>query len=325
MTRRGPEFNDVRRDLTVRLPLTTAGLLALRQLEKWHLLQRPKTEMTISAWERRAAFLNKIYQRISSSSESDSGGVFSQDELSRLAINHPFEICCFHAANTADDIKFIQWLLENQYANCAMVEGDAVLVADQVVMGHPPVWYADLRFIDWVKMLAQIKPPLLIKVDFKNDSVIEGCLRILQQQKADGIISHSLVLNADVLTGPGGGNPVIQPVKFLQLCREKLPGELVSLSWTTGYNGRGYTPKMMEKMLQVAGNIDLVTLAVNMHHLFLAGDNTTKLNDSLTRFINSGQRRSVTAFCNRVLTEEEEDVVLTVTDPTKTIYALKWS
>jgi hypothetical protein len=57
-----------------------------------------------------------------------------------------------------------------------------------------------------------------------------------------------LWFNADLLSGPGGGEPVFDPKAFLADCTSAFPSATLSLGWTTGSAG-SYTADTLRPML----------------------------------------------------------------------------
>merc|ERR1712032_363956 len=144
----------------------------------------------------------------------------------------------------ADDLTLISWshatnskaLLEQALADSTMmIEADVSLGAENVpIMAHPPANTSDLtlqQFLESVLVSTESGKKKGIKLDFKFLEVVEPSLRQL-----DGLrdkLKMPLWLNADILQGPGGGDPV-EGNAFLDVCKRIFPEATLSVGWTTG-------------------------------------------------------------------------------------------
>jgi hypothetical protein len=111
-------------------------------------------------------------------------------------------------------------------------------------MAHPPDRHSDLSFDDWLKAMAA--NGRCIKVDFKEPAVVTPVLECLHRESFP---AHRLMLNADILRGPGGG-PSQFSVDDLRLCREAYPGAVISIGCTTGPNAGPYSDTQIGNLLQ---------------------------------------------------------------------------
>jgi hypothetical protein len=74
-----------------------------------------------------------------------------------------------------------------------------------------------------------------LKLDFKEWGAVVPALKLLLQQMAEtNTRGTPLLLNADVLRGPNGGRPAIDPHRFVRECLLHHPQAVLSLGWTTG-------------------------------------------------------------------------------------------
>ena len=131
-----------------------------------------------------------------------------------------------------------------------------------------------------------------IKLDFKEADCVAPCLALLvahgvgmgvdnaatNQKEAAATTalpgvstarSMPLWLNADVVCGPGGRDP-IPGQAFVRRCVAACPGATLSLGWThTGTPVLGYTASMVSAMLRLCEDVPQhVTLAASAAHLF---------------------------------------------------------
>jgi len=149
-----------------------------------------------------------------------------------------------HAVNSARDLE--TYLADS---TVHMVEGD-VSVSDrgELIMAHPPVRESDLALNEWANAL--VGSDRGIKLDFKSPQVIAGALTLLDQLDPQ----VPVLVNADVLRGPGGGEPRINPQQFIGLCQRIYPDAILSVGWITKHLAEGsYTDNEVDQML------DLVT------------------------------------------------------------------
>jgi len=148
----------------------------------------------------------------------------------------------------ANDLTRVSWshatnskaLLDQALADSTMmIEADVSLGPENVpIMAHPPANTSDLslvQFLEYVLASTESGAKKGIKLDFKFLGVVEPSLHIL-----DGLrdkLKIPLWLNADILQGPGGGNPV-EGNDFLNVCKKVFPGATLSTGWTTGPEGQ---------------------------------------------------------------------------------------
>jgi hypothetical protein len=115
-------------------------------------------------------------------------------------------------------------------------------------MAHDPITsqHADFPpFSQWLSVtLRHMSNPgnkkIGLKLDFKDFSAVEPCLKEIKKHHA--LISHKypIWLNADILQGPHGRPSSIDASEFVQLCKDygfvELDECTLSLGWTTGTN-----------------------------------------------------------------------------------------
>jgi len=111
-----------------------------------------------------------------------------------------------------------------------------------------------------------------IKLDFKDPRAVEPVLQILRRAIDKELQEETLQqrhhlqvwLNADVLQGPGGSPSLFVAQKFIATCMKEFPYAVLSLGWTTGATGTGYTREMVEEMISECKGVpgDQLTFAV---------------------------------------------------------------
>merc|ERR1712210_290929 len=157
----------------------------------------------------------------------------------------------------ADDLTRVSWshatnskaLLDQALADSTMmIEADVSLGRGNTpIMAHPPANTSDLslqQFLESVLASTESGAKKGIKLDFKFLGVVEPSLQLL-----DGLrerLAIPLWLNADILQGPGGGDPV-EGSDFLNVCKRIFPGATLSVGWTTEPKGQ-YSKDDFEKM-----------------------------------------------------------------------------
>ncbi|MBI1774535.1 MAG: DUF2181 domain-containing protein [Proteobacteria bacterium] len=126
--------------------------------------------------------------------------------------------------------------------------------AGGVMMAHPPASTSDLTFEAWIEAVAGGGKGA--KLDFKHPAVVDPCLAKLTSMRAAGRLAIPIMLNADVLPGPGGDPSLFQAAGFIARCgafREAV----LSLGWTTGpVAGGSYSEAMALDMLRLAAPVD---------------------------------------------------------------------
>ena len=110
-----------------------------------------------------------------------------------------------------------------------MIEADVSAgEAGQPIMAHPPDTQSDLSldlFLETVLTATEGGARKGIKLDFKSLDILQPSLEALKRLEAR--LEFPVWLNADILRGPGGGEPVSAEV-FLQLCSRYLPSATLS-------------------------------------------------------------------------------------------------
>ncbi len=147
------------------------------------------------------------------------------------------------------------------------LEGDVSLGENsQIIMAHPPARESDLTLDEWLETVIASRRG--IKLDFKVPEIVEPVLQRLQSEQAAE--KAPLMLNADILPGPGGKPSAFQPEKFVTLACHYCPAAILSLGWTTTPDAaEGYTRAMTQTMENMLGdNCQLVTFPVRAIYYF---------------------------------------------------------
>ncbi|XP_048847616.1 protein FAM151B-like isoform X1 [Brienomyrus brachyistius] len=154
----------------------------------------------------------------------------------------------YHAANSRSRIA------EGLQSSSLMIEADIILRGyepTEPIMAHPPATDSDITLHDWLKEVLMSDKG--IKLDFKSLQAVAPSMRLLEEVR--GHLLGPVWINADILSGPGGKATPLDPVSFLQAVSQGLPGDVLSLGWTTGWspniNNPGYSWEMVQEMEKV--------------------------------------------------------------------------
>ena len=182
-----------------------------------------------------------------------------QQQLDQLGVARPGDVGWVHGANNRAKLEAA--LID---PTVHYVEGDISLGEDgRAIMAHPPATTSDLLFIDWLH--ATIAAGKGAKLDFKTPAIVEGCLREAKQHALGRI---PLMVNADLLVGPGGKPVIFDPTKFLALHKKYLPQSLLSPGWKVGDGGTSYSREMLTEMWDLMRPVrSQVTLCFHAWHL----------------------------------------------------------
>lgn len=183
-----------------------------------------------------------------------------QQQLDQLGVTRPGDVGWSHGTNSRQK-------LAAALADPAVhyVEGDISLAADgQVIMAHPPAASSDLPFTDWLHAIVAAGKGA--KLDFKSPAVVERCL---VEAKRHALGQIPLIVNADLLLGPGGKPPIFDPAEFLALRKKHLPQAILSPGWRVGDNGTSYSREMLMEMRELLRPVrGAVTLCFHAWLLF---------------------------------------------------------
>lgn len=141
-------------------------------------------------------------------------------------------------------------------------------------MAHPPKTEGDVTLGEWVSQLTTAGKGM--KIDIKTPDCLDDCISLLRKRHDGGT---PLMVNADVLRGPGGRLPVWDPVHFIKHMRRGLPHAICSPGWTTEcLGGLLYTEEMVREMAALAKNCDgLITFPVRACYLLVSWSALRKL------------------------------------------------
>ena len=169
-----------------------------------------------------------------------------QPIMDQLGVACPGDIGWVHGANTRATLSAA---LSDPRVH--FIEGDISAVGTKIIMAHPPITESDLAFETWLDLT--VASGKGAKLDFKSADALNECLTYAAQHAVEKI---PLCVNADVLPGPGGELPNIDPQELLSLSSRFLPQAFVSLGWTVGEAGGGYTKEMVAAMLELLVDVD---------------------------------------------------------------------
>ena len=114
-----------------------------------------------------------------------------------------------------------------------------------------------------------------LKLDFKHaDAVLPSLEIITYNQNSDPLLIEfrKIWLNADILQGPAGRKPSIDPVSYLERCRDSgIQNMVISIGWTTDWsmwtvvNVHAYTRGNIQDTLRILAVVHTklpITLAI---------------------------------------------------------------
>ncbi|XP_067087988.1 protein FAM151B [Osmerus mordax] len=137
-----------------------------------------------------------------------------------------------------------------------MIEADVLMRGRdprEPIMAHPPETDSDITLHDWLKQVAASDKG--IKLDFKSLQAVAPSMVLLQQVQLRGPVW----INADILPGPGGQAPPLDPQAFLDALGSGSQDYVLSLGWTTGWvadtDNPGYSWEMVRRMEEVCGDL----------------------------------------------------------------------
>jgi len=183
-----------------------------------------------------------------------------QQQLDQLGVDRPGDVGWVHGANNRAKLETalidpgVHW-----------IEGDISLGKDgQAIMAHPPVDTSDLPFTDWLH--ATIAAGKGAKMDFKTPAIVEGCLL---EAKRHALGHIPLMVNADLLVGPGGSPVNFDATEFLALHKKHLPQAILSPGWRVDDSGTSYSREMLSEMRELLRPVrGPVTLCFHAWFLF---------------------------------------------------------
>lgn len=169
--------------------------------------------------------------------------------LAHFGVSRPADVTWSHGVNS-------ERALEHALGDprTMMLEGDISWLPDEggVRMAHPPESRSDLGFDAWIEAIARAGRGA--KLDFKHPEVVARCLDRLEELRASGRLEIPILVNADVLPGPGGGRPRIGGAELLRALGHELADALPSLGFTTGRASPArYELSAVEAMLALCG------------------------------------------------------------------------
>ena len=130
------------------------------------------------------------------------------------------------------------------------------------IMAHPPSEESDLTFDDW---LARVQEgDRVVKVDIKDQATNRAVLDVLA---ASDLPRARLIVNADVVPGPGGDPPVFSPDDAIDW-RRRLGEVVVSIGCTTGPDRAPYAAAQIDVLLEVAAAVgEPATICLDVHRV----------------------------------------------------------
>ena len=159
-----------------------------------------------------------------------------------------------HACNSMQELELALGTgLEAIEADVCWNENGKTAVMKHASTSKEPIEKECLAY-DWLMRALSVDRTKIkiLKLDFKNLRAVPNVVDILEKNLKDD--SPEIMLNADILVGPGAKPHTIAPVdsiKFLEYC-ERIPNATLSLGWTTAYSPFEtlcYEPRHVDAML----------------------------------------------------------------------------
>lgn len=198
----------------------------------------------------------------------------------RFGLASSFDLVYAHAVNSVAELRAA---LADERVH--MLEADLLAAEDgpgeaghaaEVNMAHPPERASDLTFAAFLAAVLEARKGgrnVGLKLDYKEFRAVPATLALLREEGVDGA-AFPLLLNADVLVGPGGanGHPPLPARRFVEECTRACPHATLSLGWTHGTTlSLGYTDAMVREMLDICRAAPRVTFAAAASHLWATG------------------------------------------------------
>lgn len=177
-----------------------------------------------------------------------------------VRISVPGEIRWAHRVNTLFSLKRALDLASKGKIHC--LEGDVWLNQRGIpVMTHnaPNQKEEYLSLREWIKRASIHRVGL--KLDFKTRQAVEPSLFVLKELSVD---PKQIILNADILRGPGGTKPSFEPKQFLFQCRNFSPQTLLSIGFTTVPYSSSFSEDMIEYALSLALDFSPATVCLRV-------------------------------------------------------------
>ncbi len=226
-----------------------------------------------------------------------------QQQLDQLGVARPGDVGWAHGANSRAKLEAALADPRVHY-----VEGDISLGdGGKVIMAHPPVTSSDLLFTDWLHAI--IASGKGAKLDFKTPEMVQPCLA---EAKRHALGHIPLMVNADLLMGPGGTPVIFNAPEFLALHKKYLPHTILSPGWKVNENGTSYSREMLTEMRELLRPVhSAVTLCFHAWFLFTSWPDVKWLLDQTSYTI---------TVWGRVSDPELLDWLHKYTNPTRCFY-----
>ncbi len=119
-----------------------------------------------------------------------------------------------------------------------------------VRIGHDLLDSSDLDLDTFFAGVRRTKK--IIKLDFKDPVSLQELGRVVRTRNP-WIKNKAVIVNADVLKGPGGKEAKFIPKEFFRLVRKNFPFAAISLGWTTSLSEKplGYTSRDLSRMMEL--------------------------------------------------------------------------
>lgn len=166
-------------------------------------------------------------------------------------------------AHAVNDMGKLERALDSHEIH--MIEADVMLRGQGTekqtlipVMAQHPATDSSLTFDEWLDTVIKSSRKG-IKIDFQSNDAIEITLQKMKDKKDK--IQVPVWFHADVLKGPLGKEPRVDPTRFVRIIKRLFPECTISLGWTTGTHTdlslAGYTWNMVLDMYYLIDKLEL--------------------------------------------------------------------
>ncbi|MEO8287412.1 MAG: DUF2181 domain-containing protein [Chloroflexota bacterium] len=170
----------------------------------------------------------------------------------RYGVRRLCDISWAHAVNSRER------LLAALSRDAMMVECDVLTTgAGDIMLAHSPGDASDMLLLEVLDILRDERVGL--KVDMKEPSAVYPTLDSLSRAR----LTCPVILNADILNGPGGRPALFEPGSFISACKEQYEAGILSVGWTTTSDTQEvYTEAQVSEMLALCRDCGSVAFPV---------------------------------------------------------------
>ncbi|XP_070541915.1 protein FAM151A-like isoform X2 [Ptychodera flava] len=187
-------------------------------------------------------------------------GMSHMNKETYASTNTMDNILDFYPAAEGDGLKIVWAHAVNSEADLttALADDTMMLEADispeegtgTPIMAHPPDLTSDITLSEWINRTTETNKGM--KLDIKYLEVLSDALSVVNEY--DSKIHQPLWYNADIVPGPNSPKTPVEPVEFISTINEVYPGAVLSLGWTTFWEGNA--PEQLYTWTMVFHNLN---------------------------------------------------------------------